>query len=133
MDQTPVKYTLSQVSRRGQYLIGPLLLLLHINHLPECVHLSLKRVFISSRITVCYTCYTGPFDLSWTSCTCRKTKRPSRPGQALGEYVVQPFSPVKTSWLIKNRPVWATGSDNGASVHSAVYEYLAIDRDGNFT
>ncbi len=26
--------------------------------------------------------------------------------------------------------MWAAGSDNGASVHSAVNEYLSIDRDG---
>ncbi len=38
-----------------------------------------------------------------------------------------------TSWLIKNHPAWATGGDNGASVHSAVNEYLAIDREGNCT
>ncbi len=42
-------------------------------------------------------------------------------------------SPAKASRLIKNRPVWATGGDTGASVHSAVYEYLARDRDGNCT
>ncbi len=42
-------------------------------------------------------------------------------------------SPAKASQLIKNRPAWATGGDNGASVHSAVNEYLAIDRDGNCT
>ncbi len=42
-------------------------------------------------------------------------------------------SPAKTSWLNKKRPAWATGDDNGASVHSAVNEYLAIDRDGNCT
>ncbi len=28
---------------------------------------------------------------------------------------------------------WATGDDNGASVHSAGNEYLAIDGDGNYT
>ncbi len=33
-------------------------------------------------------------------------------------------SPAKTSWLIKNRPAWATGDDKGASVHSAVNEYM---------
>ena len=33
----------------------------------------------------------------------------------------------------QNRPVWAAGDDNGASVHSAVNEYLAIERDGNCT
>ncbi len=42
-------------------------------------------------------------------------------------------SPAKASWLIKNHPAWATGGDNGASVHSAVNEYLAIDKDGNCT
>ena len=42
-------------------------------------------------------------------------------------------SPTKASRLIKNHPAWATGDDNGASVHSAVNEYLAIDRDGNCT
>ncbi len=26
-------------------------------------------------------------------------------------------SPAKTSWLIRNHPTWATGDDNGASVH----------------
>ncbi len=31
----------------------------------------------------------------------------------------------------QNRPAWATGGDNGASVHSTVNEYLALDRDGN--
>ena len=41
-------------------------------------------------------------------------------------------NPAKVSRL-KNRPAWATGDDNGASVHSAVYEYLAIDGDGNCT
>ncbi len=39
-------------------------------------------------------------------------------------------SPAKASRLIKNHPAWA---DNGASVHSALNEYLAIDRDGNCT
>ena len=43
------------------------------------------------------------------------------------------WSPAKSSRLIKNRPAWATGDNNGASVHSAVNEYLAIDRDGNYT
>ena len=42
-------------------------------------------------------------------------------------------SPAKASQLIKNHPVWATGDDNGASVHSAINEYLVIDRDGNCT
>ncbi len=28
------------------------------------------------------------------------------------------LSPAKTSWLIKNRPAWATGGDNGASIGS---------------
>ena len=42
-------------------------------------------------------------------------------------------SPTEATWLIKNHPAWATGDDNGASVHSAVNEYLAIDRDGNCT
>ena len=41
-------------------------------------------------------------------------------------------SPTKTSWLIKKHPVWATGDDNGASVHSAINENLAIDRTGNY-
>ncbi len=41
-----------------------------------------------------------------------------------------PPNPVGSS---KNRPAWAKGGDNGASVHSAVNEYLAIDRDGNCT
>ncbi len=39
----------------------------------------------------------------------------------------------RQSHLIKNRPAWATGDDNGASAHSAVNEYLTIDRDGNCT
>ena len=34
---------------------------------------------------------------------------------------------------IKKHPAWAMGDDNGASVHSAVTEYLAMDRDGNCT
>ncbi len=38
-------------------------------------------------------------------------------------------SPAKASRLIKNCPTWATDGDNGASVHSAVNEYLAIDND----
>ena len=42
-------------------------------------------------------------------------------------------SPAKTNWLIKYRPAWATGDDNGALVHSAVNEYMAIDRDRNCT
>ena len=42
-------------------------------------------------------------------------------------------SPAKTSWLIKNHPAWAMGGDNGASVHSDVNKYLAIDKDGNCT
>ncbi len=42
-------------------------------------------------------------------------------------------SPAISSRLIKNRPVWPTGDDNGASVHAAVNEYMAIDRDGNCT
>ncbi len=33
----------------------------------------------------------------------------------------------------QNHPMCAAGGDNGASVHSAVNEYLAIDRDGNCT
>ncbi len=41
--------------------------------------------------------------------------------------------PPKASWLIKKHPVWATGGDNGASIHSAINEYLAIDIDGNCT
>ncbi len=41
-------------------------------------------------------------------------------------------SPAQTSWLIKKRPTQATSDDNGASgVHSAINEYLAIDRDGS--
>ncbi len=28
-------------------------------------------------------------------------------------------SPVQASWLTKKHPTWATGDDNGASVHSA--------------
>ncbi len=31
----------------------------------------------------------------------------------------------------KYRPAWATGDDNGASIHSPVNEYLALDTDGN--
>ncbi len=42
-------------------------------------------------------------------------------------------SATQTSWLIKNRPAWAKRDDNGASFHSAVNEYLAIDRNGNST
>ncbi len=40
------------------------------------------------------------------------------------------LSPAKTSRLTQKRPAWATGDDNGASVHSAVIEYLPIDRHG---
>ncbi len=43
------------------------------------------------------------------------------------------LSPTKTSWLTKIHPVWATGDDKGVSVHLAVNENLAIDRDGNCT
>ncbi len=43
------------------------------------------------------------------------------------------FESRRRLWLIKHHPAWATGDDNGASVHSAVNEYLAIDRDGNCT
>ncbi len=43
------------------------------------------------------------------------------------------LSPAKSQSAHQNRPAWATGVDNGASVHSAVNEYLAIDRDGNCT
>ncbi len=42
-------------------------------------------------------------------------------------------SPAEATWLIKNRPAWGMGGDNGASVHSAVNECLAIDRDVNCT
>ncbi len=35
--------------------------------------------------------------------------------------------------LIKNSPVWSMGDGNGALVHSAVNEYLAIDTNGNYT
>ncbi len=42
-------------------------------------------------------------------------------------------SPTKSQSAHQNCPVWAVGGDNGASVHSAVSEYLAIDRDGNCT
>ncbi len=42
--------------------------------------------------------------------------------------------PRKPVGLIKKKsPAWAVGDDKGASVHSAVNEYLAIDRDGNCT
>ncbi len=43
------------------------------------------------------------------------------------------LSPTKATWFIKNHPVWAMVDDNSASVHSAVTEYLPIDRDGNCT
>ncbi len=49
------------------------------------------------------------------------------------DHTIVGSSPAKTSWLIKNCPAWATGDDHGASFHSAVIEYLAIDRDGNCT
>ncbi len=39
-------------------------------------------------------------------------------------------SRTEATWLTKNSPAWATG-DNGVSVHSALNEYLAIDRHGN--
>ncbi len=42
-------------------------------------------------------------------------------------------SPAKSQSAHQNRPALATGGDNGASVHSAGNEYLAIDRDGNCT
>ncbi len=42
-------------------------------------------------------------------------------------------NPAVATWLIKNHPVWVTGDDNGASVHSALNEYLMIDRDANCT
>ena len=43
---------------------------------------------------------------------------------AMAEWLAR-RTPNQTSWPIKNRPVWATGKDNRASVHSAVNEYLA--------
>ena len=43
------------------------------------------------------------------------------------------LSPAKSQSAHQNHPVWATGGDNGASIHSAVNEYLAIDRDVNYT
>ncbi len=43
------------------------------------------------------------------------------------------LSPAKSQAAHQYHPVWAAGGDNGASVHSAVNEYLAIDRDGNCT
>ena len=42
-------------------------------------------------------------------------------------------SPAKSQAAHQNGPMWAAGGDNGASVHSAVNEYLAINRDGNCT
>ncbi len=42
-------------------------------------------------------------------------------------------SSAKSQSAHQNRLVWATGGDNGASVHPAVNEYLATDRDGNCT
>ncbi len=33
---------------------------------------------------------------------------------------------------MKKRPAWGTGDENGASIHSAVNEYLVIDRNGNY-
>ncbi len=42
-------------------------------------------------------------------------------------------SPAKSQSAHQSRPAWATGGDNSASVHSAINEYLAIDRDGNCT
>ncbi len=42
-------------------------------------------------------------------------------------------SPAKSQLAHQNRPAWATGGDNGTSVHSAINEYLAIDRDDNCT
>ena len=42
-------------------------------------------------------------------------------------------SPAKSQSAHQNLPVWAASGDNGASVHSAINEYLAIDRDGNCT
>ncbi len=35
-------------------------------------------------------------------------------------------SPAKSQSAHQNRPLWAMGGDNGASVHSAINEYLAI-------
>ena len=42
-------------------------------------------------------------------------------------------SPAKSQSAHQNRPVWVAGGDNGASVHSALNECLAIDRDNNCT
>ncbi len=42
-------------------------------------------------------------------------------------------SHAEATWLNKYHPAWATGDNNGASVHSAANEYPAIDRDGNCT
>ncbi len=53
----------------------------------------------------------------------------------LSSHKIVGLSPAEATWLIKNRPTWATGDDNGASFHSAVNEYLGngIDRDGSCT
>ena len=48
-------------------------------------------------------------------------------------YKIVGLSPTEATWLIKNRPAWVMGDDNGASVHSALNEYLTIDRDDNCT
>ena len=40
-------------------------------------------------------------------------------------------SPAKSQSSHQYHPVWAAGGDNGASVHSAINEYLVID--GNCT
>ena len=43
------------------------------------------------------------------------------------------LNPTEDTLLNKSHPAWATGDDNGASVRSAINEYLVIDRDGNCT
>ncbi len=43
------------------------------------------------------------------------------------------FESRQNQLAYQSHPAWATGGDNGASVHSAVNEYLAIGRDGNCT
>ncbi len=61
----------------------------------------------------------------WLAC---RTPNPRGPN-----HKIVGSSPAKASWLTKNCPAWATGDDNGSSVHSAINEYLTIDRDGNCT
>ena len=79
---------------------------------------------------VCNQLVTRPVTIIYlgnTSATCNRALDKSVTIFSSSNFLRDMFS------CIQNRPAWATGGDNGASVNSAVNEYLAIDRDGNCT